>query len=186
MNEIDLLSELLTDIVRDLKPEILPLTPAELAWQPGPRANSIGVTIWHIARGMDFLATRLFLQKSADEELWHANGWREKTGYDPRGIGYDGWGVLTGYTWEEVLAIPRLTSIELMQYLEDSCQSLTSQVCNFTPETIHQPARVLMDGKLTYYRWVKGFYKGFQAHIGEIMAIKALMTIATQEMVETG
>jgi len=33
----------------------------------------------------------------------------------------------------------------------------------------------MLGGKLTYYRWVKEFYKGYQAHIGEIVAIKELM-----------
>ncbi|OGO62464.1 MAG: hypothetical protein A2030_01655 [Chloroflexi bacterium RBG_19FT_COMBO_50_10] len=135
--------------------------------------------MWHIARGLDFLATRVFLQKPAEDELWHANGWCEKTGYDPRGIGYAGWGVLTGYTWEEVLALPRLTASELMQYLGDTRTALTSQVRTFTSDTIHQPAKAILDGKLTYFRWVKEFYKGFQAHIGEIVAIKALMNAAS-------
>ena len=180
MTEIELLIELVGDIALDLEPEIIPLTVEELAWHPGPRANSIGVTIWHIARGLDFLATRVFMQKPAEEELWHSGGWREKTGYDPRGIGYDGWGVLTGYTWDEVMAIPRLTSIELMQYLKDTSISLTTQLHSFNSETIRQPAQALLGGKLTYYRWVKEFYKGFQAHIGEIMAIKALMNTAKQ------
>ena len=179
MTEIDLLIELVNDIARDMEPEIQPLSAAELAWQPGPRANSIGVTVWHIARGLDFLATRVFLQKSADEECWHSHGWRDKTGYDPRGIGYDGWGVITGYTWEEVLAIPRLTASELMEYLKDTIRLLTSQVNLFSSETIHQPAQALLNGKLTYFRWAKEFYKGFQAHIGEIVAIKALMNNAT-------
>ncbi len=88
--------------------------------------------------------------------------------------------MITGYTWEEALAVPRLTGDELMEYLGDSCTALVSQVSKFTPETIHQPAHVMVGGKLTYFRWVKEFYKGFQAHIGEIMAIKELMKNTTQ------
>ena len=175
MDEIDVLAELYEDIVRDLGPEIMPLTAEELDWLPGPQANPIGVTVWHIARGMDFLVTRLMLQKGAEDEIWHTNGWRERSGYDPRGIGYDGWGVLTGYSWDEVLAIPRLGAPELMEYLEQSESALLRQLRTFTPETIHQPARAMLGGKLTYYRWVKEFYKGYQAHIGEIVAIKELM-----------
>jgi hypothetical protein len=160
MNEIDVLAELYEDIVRDLGPEILLLTAGELAWQPGPRANPIGVTVWHIARGMDFLVTRLMQQKGAEDEIWHRNAWRERTGYDPRGLGYGGWGVLTGYSWDEVLAIPRLGAAELMEYLEQSELALVEQLRTFTPETIHLPAQAMLGGKLTYFRWVKEFYKG--------------------------
>jgi len=44
-----------------------------------------------------------------------------------------------------------------------------------SPEAAQQKVPGLMGGRLTYYQWVKEFYKGFQAHVGEIMAIKALI-----------
>jgi len=174
MNELELLAELYADILQDLRPEIESMTPAELAWQPGPQANSIGVTLWHIARGMDLLAVRVLQGQAAETELWQTRGWMVRTGYDPRGIGYDGWGVVTGYTWEEVQAIPYLTAGELLEYLQQVVEVLTEQVCHLSPEAAHQPAPGLMNGKLTYYRWIKEFYKGFQAHVGEIVAIKAM------------
>jgi hypothetical protein len=175
MTDVDLLAELLDDLARDLRSVVEPLTAAELAWQPGPQANSIGVTLWHIARGLDLLATRVCQAKPAGEELWHTRGWRERTGYDPRGIGYGGWGVLTGYSWAEVEALPEMTVAELLQYLEESCTVLTGEVRRLTPESVRDPAPGLLDGKLSYYQWLKSFYKGFQAHVGEILAIQALM-----------
>jgi hypothetical protein len=175
VNDIELLAELIDELARDLRPEIQALTVQELAWQPGPESNSIGVTLWHIARGLDLLATRVLQGKPAEEELWHTRGWREKTGYDPRGVGYGGWGVLTGYTWEDVQAIPQLAAEELLTYLDEVCTVVTAQIRTLTSETARQPAATLMDGRLSYYRWIKEFYKGFQAHVGEIMALKALM-----------
>lgn len=175
MTDLELLAELIEDIAHDLRPEIQPLTPAELAWQPGPQANSIGVTLWHIGRAFDLLAVRALQNKPAEEELWHANGWRAQTGYDPRGLGFDGWGVVTGYTWEEVQVIPRLTAGELLHYLDEACAACAAQVRTFTPESARQPAPGLLGGRLSYYRWIKMFYQGSQAHVGEIMAIKARM-----------
>jgi len=176
MNDLELLAELIDDLARDLRPVIEPLSPEELAWLPAPQSNSIGVTIWHIARGVDFLATRVLQGKPPEAELWHAAGWRVKTGYDPRGLGYDGWGVLTGYTWEEVLAIPGLTAAEYLEYLEQACQALSPLVRSLSSEVAQQPAPGLLDGKLTYWQWSKAFYKGFQAHVGEILAIKKRLT----------
>lgn len=175
MTDVELLVELVGDIARDLRPEIEPLSAGELDWQPGPQTNSIGVTLWHVARGLDFLAARVLRGGAAEEELWHAGGWRERTGYDPRGHGYGGWGVITGYTWEEVEAIPRLTAAESLQYLDEAVTAVTIELARFTSETIRRPAPAVLDGKLTYYQWVKSFYKGFQAHVGEIVALKALM-----------
>jgi hypothetical protein len=175
MNEIELLAELIEDLYRDLQPEIQPLSAEDLAWQPHPEANSIGVTVWHIARGLDFLATRVLLGKPAEAELWHVHGWREKTSYDPRGIGYGGWGVLTGYTWAEALAVPPLNGDELTAYLAETCALAAGQVRRLTPESAHHPAEAVLGGRLTYYRWIKEFYKGFQAHVGEIVAIKEII-----------
>jgi hypothetical protein len=174
MTDLELLAELIEDLARDLRPEIEPLTPDALAWNPGPQANSIGVTLWHMARGMDFLAVRILQDKPAEEEGWHTQGWREKTGYDPRGIGYGGWGVVTGYTWEEVLAIPKFNSKEIIEYFEQSCFALSEQVRQLNDESAHQLVQEFMKGRLTRFEWVKFFYKGLQAHVGEIMAIKAM------------
>lgn len=174
MTDLELLAELISDLARDLRPEIQPLSAEELAWQPGPQANSIGVTVWHIARGLDLLAVRVLQALPAEAELWHTLGWREKTGYDPRGLGYGGWGVVTGYTWEEVLAIPQQSAAELLQYLDAACAVLVPLVRTFSSESARQPAIGLLGGRLSYYQWIKEFYKGFQAHVGEIVAIKAL------------
>ena len=175
MNDVEMLAELVGDIARDLRPEIEPLSIEQLAWEPGPQANSIGVTLWHIARGLDFLGTRVVHGKSTEDELWHTNGWREKTGYDPRGLGYGGWGVVTGYTWEQVQDIPKLSAGELLQYLDEAIAALAAAMGSLTSESARQPVPELMGGRLTYFRWIKEFYKGFQAYVGEIVAIKAQM-----------
>jgi len=175
MTDLELLAELIEELALDLHPEIEPLTAEELNWNPCPRANSIGVTLWHMARGMDFLAIRVLQGKPAEAEQWHTKGWKDRTGYDPRGVGYGGWGVVTGYTWEEVLAIPIFTSQEIMEYFDSSCFALSAGIYRMTEMTARQPVEQFMKGKLTHYQWIKFFYKGLQSHVGEIMAIKAML-----------
>src|SRR5688572_3323215 len=94
------------------------LSPAELAWQPDPLANSVGLTVWHCARWLDVLAVRVLDDRPAEDELWQAGGWATRTGYDPRGIGYRGLGVITGYTAEEAAAVPDLPAEDLLAYLD--------------------------------------------------------------------
>jgi len=180
MTQLELLAELVEDVARDLGPQVEKLTQDQIDWFPRLEGNSIGVTVWHLARGMDLLATRVMRGEPAENELWHTAGWRDRTGYDPRGVGYGGWGVITGYTWPEVLAIPRLTPAEHVEYLRRAAGDLAAEVRKLTEAAAAEPAPGLMDGKFTYRDWVKSFYKGFQAHLGEIMAIKA--SIAQQKI----
>jgi hypothetical protein len=175
MNQIELLAELVEEVARDLGPQVEALSQEQLDWHPRPEGNSIGVTVWHLARGMDLLATRVMRGRPAEDELWHTAGWRDRTGYDPRGVGYGGWGVITGYTWPEVLAIPRLTPAEHVDYLRQAASDLAAEIRSLSEEAASEPASGLMDGKFSYREWVKSFYKGFQAHVGEIMAIKAMI-----------
>lgn len=176
MTEIELLAELIEDLPRDLGRHIEPLTQEQIDWHPRFEGNSIGVTLWHLARGMDFLANRAIKGRPAEEEMWCTAGWLDRTGYDPRGVGYGGWGVLTGYTWEEVLALPSMSGAEHLEYLGAAAADLGAAVRGMSAEEMASPITAFNDGKYTYRQWIKTFYKGFQAHVGEILAIKAALT----------
>lgn len=175
MTDLELLAELIDDLYQDLRPEIESLTEAEFHWYPASQRNSIAVTVWHIGRGLDFLGTRILQGKPAEEEVWHSAGWTDRTRYDPRGKGYGGWGVLTGYSWEDVLAIPALSTNESLEYLEQSSRLVSSNLRSMDSRQAQSPVQEFFGGKLTCFRWTKDFYKGFQAHIGEILAIKSLL-----------
>lgn len=175
MNELELFAELIDDLTKDLRPVIEPLTVEELKWQPGEQANSIGVTLWHIGRGLDVLRMHILQNEPAENELWHSMGWCDRLGYDPRGVGYAGLGMLTGYTWEEVQAIPAMSAADLLAYLDQTCAAASAQLRNMGSDTAKQPVPWLMEGKLSYFDWIKLLYKDFQSHCGEILAIKSLM-----------
>jgi hypothetical protein len=83
--------------------------------------------------------------------------------------------VITGYTWEEVLAVPLFSSQEIMEYFDLSCFALSAQIYKMTEETSLEPVQEFINGKLNQYQWVKFFYQGLQSHVGEIMAIKAML-----------
>ena len=126
MTNVELLNEWLRDLEEGLCHEIRDLTIEELSWQPDPEANSIGVTVWHISRWLDLLKVRVLDSLPPEDELWHTRGWAARTGYDPRGLGYKGYGTVTGYTQEEVAAIPILTADEQLTYLRDVVDALSS------------------------------------------------------------
>jgi len=109
MNANDVLIDLLEDNRRRLLRLLNTLSDECLMWKPEADANSITVTIWHMARIFDVFLTQQAKGCISEEECWFRHSWAEQTGYDPRGIGQNGWGMLTGYTQEEVDAMPQLT-----------------------------------------------------------------------------
>ncbi|MBI4134567.1 MAG: DinB family protein [Candidatus Sungbacteria bacterium] len=62
------------------------LSVADLEWQPRPRANSIGWTVWHLMRLEDCQIAEL----AGSEQVWIMDGWHKKFGRprDPEDTGY--------------------------------------------------------------------------------------------------
>ncbi len=137
-----------------------------LHWQHDDGANSIGVIVWHIARILDVFLVQKIEGRSAESELWHANGWAERTNYDPTGIGHDGWGNVIGYTIEEVAAIPQMDVATLLGYYDEVIDSVLAA---FQSATLY----ALVDEKRTAYSWLKAPLMDNIRHVGEIMAIKS-------------
>ncbi len=119
MNANDVVVDLLNDNVRRLHRVIDGMDEDCLYRTPDPEANSIAVTVWHMARVFDVFLNQHVQGKEATNEVWFSGGWAERTGYDPRGIGRDGWGSVNGYTREEVAAIPHLSREELLDYIDE-------------------------------------------------------------------
>src|SRR3954451_15153743 len=128
MTDIEVLVDLIQALSARLRRRVAVLSAAELAWQPDNEGNSIGVTVWHFSRWLDVLAVRLLQDRPAEEELWFSRGWAARAGYDPRGIGYRGYGVLTGYTLEEVAAIPALSATDLLAYHDQASEAIQAQL----------------------------------------------------------
>ncbi|MEM7347498.1 MAG: DinB family protein, partial [Chloroflexota bacterium] len=164
-----------SDFTEDMHQEITDLAPDVLAWQPDPEANSIGVTLWHVSRWLDLITVRAIQNRPPEEEQWHTQGWTEKTGYDPRGVGLNGFGAITGYSLAEVKAVPKLTAPDLLGYLDQVSGALQDQLRTISTGTLHQPSPGL-DGSRTIYNWVKPILKGCFRHAGEIQALKALQS----------
>ena len=154
--------ELLAEWVADLRGAVerqLARTPdAALHWRPAQETNSIADTVWHVARWLDLMA--MWLQNAAPErQHWIADGWAERTGYDPRGLGTDGLGAISGYTFDEVEAIPKLRADQLLLYLGAVCDDVIPGL------------RAADDAAAQRY---KGVIQGTFGHLGEIAALRTL------------
>jgi len=174
VNDIEMLVDWIQDLASNVRAEVAPLSAEDLAWQPDAEANNIGVTVWHMARWLDVITVQVLSNKPADEELWHTRGWMKKTGYDPRGIGYKGLGVVMGYTQAEVKAIPVLSADELLAYFDQTCAALYDQLRALPPDALHQLPSPQSSQQRTAYQSLKPILQGCFGHVGEIEALKAM------------
>lgn len=173
MNDVELIADLVAYLAQSVHDAIESLSQEELTWQPDAEGNSIAITVWHFSRWLDLLTVRALENRPPEEEQWQTRGWAQKTGYDPRGIGYQGFGVLTDYTQEEVAAVPILSADEVLMYLDQVCEALRQHLLSMPEGALHQPAAGL-GGRRTPYQWIKPILRGCYGHLGEIEALKAM------------
>jgi len=153
-----MLAEWVVDISGALERQLTRTPEAALHWRPARETNSIGDTIWHVARWLDLV--EMWLANAAPEtQHWIADGWAERIGYDPRGLGTDGLGAITGYTFTEVEAIPKLRADQLRAYLAAVCDGVVPKL------------RAADDAAAKRYA---GVIQGIFGHIGEIAALRTL------------
>lgn len=141
-------------------------------WKPDEATNNIEVTVWHMARIFDVFLTQQAIGSSAEEECWFRHGWAEKTGYDPRGIGQNGWGMIAGYTQEEMAEIPQLTREEMLDHLKQVYDKVKAYL-EITPMDELQTPSAGFDGRYTKYQCVQMALLDNVRHLGEIYALKA-------------
>lgn len=154
----ELLAELVVDLRAGIERQLARTPEPALHWRPAREMNSIGDTVWHVARWLDLCDA--WLRNAAPEtERWIADGWAERTGYDPRGVGTDGLGVVSGYTFAEVEAIPKLRADQLTAYLGSVCDAIAPRL------------RAADDASAKRY---VGVIEGSLGHLGEIAALRTL------------
>ena len=180
MQGTEVYADLIATLAQRTRKAIGKLSAEQLAWQPDAEGNSIGVTVWHVARWID-VTNRILRDTPASEEFWLMKGWAERTGYNPQGIGFLGLGAVTGYTQQEVKAIPPLSAEELLSYLDQSCEALCAYLLalpSFEPlrETVPEWS---VQTPWTKYQLLKDVYTGVAGHMGEIDALKAMMKRAS-------
>ena len=107
------------------------LTQEEAAWSPGEECNSIAFILWHTVRVEDYFVQRVIRR---EEELYEAQGWREKLGTPARESGYE-------YTVEQLKSwsVPQL---ETLKCYADSVRKATLALLeSLAPERLSELAR---------------------------------------------
>lgn len=172
MNANAVLIDLLEDNRRRLKRLVAGMSDDCLQWKPEAEANSIAITIWHMARILDVFLTQQAKGEPPADECWFRGGWAAQTRYDPRGRGLNGWGMLTGFTQEEVDAIPPMSREQTLGYL-DQVYDITREYLAATPEEILQTPALGFEGKYSRYQCIQMPLMDNVRHLGEVYSIAA-------------
>ena len=172
MNANDVLIDLLEDNRRRLKRVFDAINDQCIIWKPDPQSNNIAITVWHMARIFDVFLIQQAQGESAEEECWFQGGWSVRSGYDPRGIGQNGWGMLTGYTLAEAAKVPVLSRMQLLGYLDEVYDTVKKYLTNTTMDRLQTPS-VGFEGRYTNYQCVQMALLDNIRHLGEIYAIQA-------------
>jgi hypothetical protein len=173
MSKKTVLFELFDDNTRRIEQLLADIEPACLHWSIDGQANSIAVTIWHATRVLDVFITRHIKNLEASHEIWLASGWAEQAGYDPRGIGTNGWGAIIGYTLEEVRDIPQMDAELLLGYYQEVVGRIRHYLNTVTDQELEAPSKGF-DGRQPNYFWVRHPLFDLTRHVGEILALKAI------------
>lgn len=169
----EVMVDYLDDNLRRLKRGLQGIDEAGLHWQVDPAANSIAVILWHMGRLLDVFFTQHAAGLPSGEECWFRCGWAEATGYDPRGLGRDGWGTLNNYTPAEVAAMPRFSWDQAWGYLEDVARAVRDYL-EATPMTLLAQPGAGFQGQYTRYQIISMALMDNVRHLGEILLIKSL------------
>jgi hypothetical protein len=167
-------AQALVDWLLDLEQEAVArlerLTDEECRWSPHPDANDIAVTFWHVARWLDVLAAvGAGAAPASAVQVWERDGWSDETGYDPTGLGYLGLGTLTGYTPDEMRAVPRLGTTDLTRYLRATVHDLHEALMQLDDHALLQDL-----GLGSPFQIVGSTLQGSFGHLGEVDALVAL------------
>ena len=169
----EVIVDYLDDNLRRLKRTLANVTDEGLHWRADAQANSIATILWHMGRLLDVFLTQLTKGMASDEERWIAGGWAEESGYDPRGLGSDGWGSVNEYTLEEVSTMPRFGKSLLLGFLEDVYETVRDYILT-TPMVNLSEAAPGFDGKFTRYQVISMALMDNVRHLGEIRLILSL------------
>lgn len=169
----EVMIDYLDDNLRRLERATVGITAACLHWKPDPGGNSIAVTVWHMGRLLDVFLTQHVKGQPSDAECWISCGWAEKTGYDPRGLGRDGWGSVNGYSAQDVAGIPRFSAEQLLAYLGDVAAA-TRMYLQATPMSELARSTPGFEGKYTRYQVVSMALMDNVRHMGEVYALQGL------------
>ncbi len=157
------------------------LTDDQVVWRLTPRSNHVGFIAWHCLRACDMQLGRV-RGVTADDEVWQTGGFRDRTGYDPRGLGTRGLGIGTGYSLAMVNAVP-VTKDLMTAYADAVSQAYLAHLGTMQDADLDAPLDVPAGAPSTQaFNAFEVALRQFYQHMGECDFLRGLIGIPDPTM----
>ncbi|MBI2849728.1 MAG: DinB family protein [Chloroflexi bacterium] len=164
MELIDFAQTALQGSQRAIKRATDGLTAQELAWQPKPDANSIGLILFHNARSEDTFIQSTIQQTPTE---WEAGKWHSKLGMLETQPG-------AGYTQEQVATFRAPALADLLAYADAVRAKTTDYVKGLTPAKCDQKVTWGRTGEFTIGALLALVINHSSQHAGEVSYLRGL------------
>ncbi len=170
---VDVMTDLLDAQVRSIHGDLEDATEEMIHWHAHENANTIAVTIWHFSRIADMVANVILSDKEPSQQFWFTDGYAEKYDYNPLGKGIREWGILTGFTPEEMHEIPEISKEDTLAYFDKAFESVKTHIEGMNDEAFDAPISGAGGDRSAYY-WTRLIVVDATRHMGEIQALKTM------------
>ena len=152
------------------------LDDARIAWRPGPRAHSIGWTLWHIARCADRFAAEVRETARPARDIWLGEGLAEKWRLDAAVLGTNGVG--TGVDDEVAARVAPPKKDELLDYARRAFAALDALVASWSDDDLSREFdSFFTEGPTTIGEALFTCLSHENRHLGELEYIKGLQGV---------
>lgn len=167
MQTIEFVEALLNRLQKSLSDAVKELTPQEMAYRPGPEANSIAFITWHILRSED----QNFQVRLQDKPMiWDVEGWGQKLGISakPGEFGF-------GYTPEQVAGFPALAPSILLEYAQAIRNGTLQYVRSLNAQSLERKIQHPAFGEMTVGQLIARVMGHLTEHTGQIAFLRGLI-----------
>ena len=139
-------------------------TRTQLLWSPaGPVANPIGFIFWHMGRREDM---HLQHRVQGREQLWTAEGWNRRLGFDPEETGF-------GFSPEQVAAFPLPPIEDLIAYYNRVRDATLAYMTGSSDAALQGPMPAAPETSIGVYLLARVTHE--HEHWGQIDYLKSIL-----------
>ncbi|MFW0791168.1 mycothiol transferase [Gordonia sp. CPCC 205333] len=169
MRATDVLADGFSRVQENVHAVVTGLDVGQLAYQPGPQANTIAWLVWHLTRVQDDHVSNLPLAGSPREQVWRTGGFARRFAlpFDESATGY-------GHTIDEVSAV-RASARDLVDYYDATHAATQDFLATITDDDLNTVVDTHWNPPVTMGVRLVSVLDDDAQHIGQAAYIRGLL-----------